>query len=365
MVVDDLQNLRLIETGDRLCDLIVVDQHDALAARADQVIARDRTDDALIFVQNGVAAVAAFEHTLAHIIHIIVQMEAHNVLRVADAADGDGLIDQPHRAVGVKGRGDDAGFRGQAAQLLVQLGLTKDHAAHVHFQCTPDHIRLVPADDNGILTGEKQVFTALWQCNAHVARDGVHKIAGFVQNAPFQHAQKIENRNFFDMRALDGAHVVACNVPGRQHAEQRAVLVGHGDGRDGRIGRQHGPCAADRQRRGQRGWRVVVQVAYLRAHGLDPSRRSEAEAVEHELRFVADVAEARRAVFAVAKRIAQRGIGHGRDDGIRIRVAVPCHINRIHDDPPIRSFTLILSVFSVSVNAFLRGKDCTFRESLI
>ena len=43
--------------------------------------------------------------------------------------------------------------------------------------------------------------------------------------------------------------------------------------------------------RGQRGRRVVVQIADLRAHGLDADRRLKAEAAEHQPRLVGDVTE--------------------------------------------------------------------------
>lgn len=62
VVVDDLEDLGLLQTGHCLRHLVVVDQHDALAPRTQQVIARERADDLFVLVEHGVAAVAALEH---------------------------------------------------------------------------------------------------------------------------------------------------------------------------------------------------------------------------------------------------------------------------------------------------------------
>lgn len=76
MVVDDLQDLCLIESGDRLRDLVVIDQNHALAARLQQVIARERADDMLVFIEDGVAAVAAFQDDLTDVIDKSVRWNA-------------------------------------------------------------------------------------------------------------------------------------------------------------------------------------------------------------------------------------------------------------------------------------------------
>ena len=291
-------------------------------------------------------------------------MEADQIRGVADAADGNRLIDQPHRAVGVEGRGDDAGVRGKIAQLLVQLRLTQDHAAHVQFQRAADHIRLVAADDDVVLAGEEQIFAALRQGNGNVAGDGVYQIAGLVQDPALQHTQKIKNRDLLNVRALNGAHIVGGDVAGGEHPEERAVLVRHGDRGDGGVGGKHRPGAADGQRARERGRGIIVQIAHLRAHGLDPGGSGESETIQHELRFIADMAKTRSAVFPVSERIAQGGVSHRGNDGVRIRVAVAGDINRIHRNLPV--FLLLLSYplfskLSMCFSAKRAGKgDCTF-----
>ena len=52
------------------------------------MVTGERADDAVVFIQNGIAAVAAFQHTLADVVDKVVEMEALEVLRAADAADG-------------------------------------------------------------------------------------------------------------------------------------------------------------------------------------------------------------------------------------------------------------------------------------
>ena len=63
---------------------------------------------------------------------------------------------------------------------------------------------------------------------------------------------------------------------------------------------------------------------------MDQHRGLEAEAVQHQLGLVADAPQARGDVFPVAQGCAQLGIGHGRDDGIGIGVAVACDIDGFH-----------------------------------
>ena len=91
------------------------------------------------------------------------------------------------------------------------------------------------------------------------------------------------------------------------------------------------PGAVHRHGGVERGRRVKVQIAHLRAHVGDRHRRLKAEAVEHAARLVVDVVEVRRHIFAAAERVLQRGVAHGRHDRIGVRVAVACHINFIHE----------------------------------
>lgn len=150
MVVDDLQDLCLIETGDRLRDLVVIDQNHALAARLQQVIARERADDMLVFIEDGVAAVAAFQDDLTDVIDKIRQVERLKLLGAADALDGDRVKDHARGLESVIGRGDDAGVGGRGPQILRQLCLTDDQAAHAKLDGAARHLRLLAADDDAV-----------------------------------------------------------------------------------------------------------------------------------------------------------------------------------------------------------------------
>ena len=125
-MVDDFQDLRLLEAGHGLRDLVVIDQNDALAARLDEVIPGKRTHDLLVLVEDRIAAVTAFQDDLLHVVHEVGQMERLKLLRPADALDGNGMKDHPRSLKGVVGRGDDAGVRRRIAQILRQLRLTDD-----------------------------------------------------------------------------------------------------------------------------------------------------------------------------------------------------------------------------------------------
>ena len=52
--------------------------------------------------------------------------------------------------------------------------------------------------------------------------------------------------------------------------------------------------------------------------------------LEHTACFVADMAQVRRHIPPVAQGVAQGSIGHGRHNGVRIRIAVSGHINFVH-----------------------------------
>ena len=75
VVVDDLQNLRLIQAGNGLGPLVVVHQHHALAPGTQQVIPGQGAHDFFVLVQHRVAAVAAFQHHLADVVDIVRQVD--------------------------------------------------------------------------------------------------------------------------------------------------------------------------------------------------------------------------------------------------------------------------------------------------
>ena len=333
-MVDDLEDLRLLEAGDGLRRLIVVDEDDTLAPRLDEMIPRERADDLVVFVEDRVAAVAAFEYDLAHVVEIIGQVEGLKILPPADAGNLDGVVDHPGGLVGVERRGDDAGVCLLLAQIFGQLRLADDQAADLLLERAAGHLRLFADDDDGVRAAEQEIFIVLRQRDADLAADGVGEISVFVDDLAVKHAQEVEHRDPVDPGVGERAHVVARDLARREHAVELAVVVRDGDGGDGSVVLQRGPGTADRHGPGQGGRRVVVEIADLRAHGLDADGRLKAEAAEHQPRLIGDVSEPGRDEFPVAQRVAQRRIGHGRDDRVGIRVAVAGDIDGVHEKPP-------------------------------
>ena len=107
----------------------MIHQHHPFAPGLQQVVAGQRANDLLVFVQHGVAAVAAFQHDLPHVVDVVVQMEGNQPLRGAGPCDGRGLIDQAVYAAGVQRRGDDAGLAGVFKPRGVDVGLAEDDAS--------------------------------------------------------------------------------------------------------------------------------------------------------------------------------------------------------------------------------------------
>ena len=158
------------------------------------MIARERADNLVVRVQNRVAAVAAAEHDLPHIVHKVCQMEGFKVRRAADAAGLCGMVEHARGLERVKRRCDDARCGRQREKLRRELSLADDQTANLHLNGPPGHIGLRAADDDGILTGKEQVFVLLRQGDGHLAAEPVDKVSGVVDDFAVQNAQKVKNR---------------------------------------------------------------------------------------------------------------------------------------------------------------------------
>ena len=84
VVVDDLQNLRLVQARYGLGLLVVVHQDHLLAAGPQQMVAGQGAHHPLLLIQNGIGPEAAFQHGVLHVVDIVVQVEAHQILVLAD-----------------------------------------------------------------------------------------------------------------------------------------------------------------------------------------------------------------------------------------------------------------------------------------
>ena len=146
-----------------------------------------------------------------------------------------------------------------------------------------------------------------------------------------QHGQQIVYRNILDHRIADRGHIVVGHIARGDHPVQLPVLIGDGEDRK-LVLLHHLPSAADGDARGEDGWRVIVQVLDLGAQVSDQHGGLRAEAVQDRLSFVADLSQAGRLVLPVAQSVFQRGVGHGRHNGVCVRVPVSGNIDRIHSD---------------------------------
>ena len=331
MVVDDLQDLRLLQAGHGLGCLVVVHQHHLFPLGAQQVIPGQHAHCPILVIQDRVAGVAIFQYRFLNIVHPVFQMEAHHALGVADAAHGSGLEQQTGGAVSVEGGGDDAGLGGQIPQFFRQLCLTQHQAIHIHFHGPAHHFRLIAADDHRGGLAEQQIFVGLGQGNHHFAGDGVDIVAGVVEHFAFQHAQQVEQGHILQYAGVDAGHIVAGDVGTGQNAVQRAILPGHRQGCHIGIFLEFVPGAADGNAEFQNRRGIIIQVADLGEYIVHALGRLETEAVQNHLGLVRYRAQNSRLVFPVAQGIAQSCIGHSGYHGVGIRISMAGNINRIHN----------------------------------
>ena len=330
-MVDDLHDLHLIQTVDGLGGLVVVHQHHSLAPGTQQVEAGQGAHHMVLFVQNGVAAVTAFQKHFTHIIQIITEMEGDDVFLFAYSGDGDRLIDDSGHPAGVQRGGDDAGGRLPLGPAAFDLCLADDEAVDSLIQRHLDDLRLVAADQDAVPVNGAEILKRLGQGNHYLAGDGVHIVAEFIDQLALQHTEQVEKRQLVDAAVVYGLHVEGGDVTGGEHPVQTAVLVDNGHGGNlplphGAPGQIHGDGAVQLRR--------PVQVADLGPHVLDQRRRFKAEAIQHILGLVVDCADAHRFVFPVSQGVSQVGICDCRHDRVCVRVAVSSNIDLAHDGIP-------------------------------
>ena len=355
MVVDDFHNAGFLQTGYGLGALVVVHENDAFPARAEQVEARERADDMLIFVKNRVGAETAFEYGVLHVGNVVVQMEHGHVGCVADMGNRLGVAKQVDSVVCVHGRGDNAGVPGALEDFRRDLRLTDYRAVHADFNGAAQHLRLVSTDDNGVFVGKEQVFAAGRQCNIDFPGDGVADFPAPVENLPLQNRNDIVNRHGLNHGIVDTLHVVVGDIPGGEHAEQGAVLVDHGQ--DGDMCRLHGlGGAADGRGWGNHRRRVEIKVTHLIADVVNEDGRLGVEAVKYQLRFVADASQTRRDIVSLAQGVFERGVGQRGDDGVGIGVFVSGDVDGFHEKFLLVAIWAFFRQYSTK-DAFGQGKQ--------
>ena len=313
VVIHNLQNLRLVQPHHGLGLFIVVHEDYLLAAGPQQMKPGQRPHHLFVFIQNRVGPEAALQHRVAHIINIIVQMEADKVSTFTDMGDGQCMPNQAYRLIGIVRGRHQASLRLHIEKLLRNLRLTNNDAAHADFQRTPNHIRLVSADHNAVGIGKEQVLPAGGQCDHHLARNLVPQLPAGIENLSLDDGEQIVYRHAGNHRVADRAHVIVGHVPSGEHAIQRPILVGHWQHRNPVC--LHGlPGPADCGSGGECGRRVVVQVPYLCTHIANEARRLKTEALQNGMGLIADLAQAGCLILPLPQSILQGGIGHGGND---------------------------------------------------
>ena len=348
VVVHDLQNVRLIQTGHRLGLFVVVHQNYPLAPGTQQMESGQGSHHVLIFIQNGVSPESAFQHGIAHVIDIIVQMEGNQIVALADALNGQRMADQVDCPVRVIRRGDDAGIGVQLQQLPADLRLTDDDAGDPQLQCPLDHVRLIAADHDAVRRGKQQVFPSRRQGDGDLAGDLIPDLAALVEDLSLQNGEQVIDRHVLDRGIADSQHIVAGHVTGGKHTVKRTVLIGHRQYGDP-VRLHHLPGPADGSGGRQGGRRIEVQVPDLRPNVVDQLRRLGTEFVQNGFRLIADLAQAGGAVLPLPQSVFQCGVGHGGYDGVGIRVAMAGNVNFVHSTAPFGSFLNSVSLMIMRV----------------
>ena len=329
VVVNDLQQFRLLQTLYRLGALIMIHQNHALTAGTKQMIARQGTHNALVLIQDGICAETALQNSFPNIINIVGQMEIDQIFALADTADGMGMTDQTHCTVSVIRSGNDAGVGFHIQQLLADLGLTDHHTGDIQLQGTTDHLRLITANHNAVLLGEHQVFTTGRQRNGDLTGDTVLHLTALIEHTTLQNGEQVVDGDILNIGIAYRFHIVICHVAGRQHTVQGAVLVL--DGQDADLILFHDvPCTADRSSRRQSRGGIKVQILDLSAQVGNQDRGLHAKTIQHQLGLITDGTKAGSLILAVTHSVSQRCIGQSGNNGVGVGVAMAGNINRIH-----------------------------------
>src|SRR5699024_3930556 len=131
VVVDDLQNIRLLQSVHGLGALVVVHQDHLFAVQVQQVTAADHAAVFAVFVQDGEIPVTDAGHDLAGILDGGVDAELHQVMGAHEMAHWRGGSHQTSGRVGIVGGGKN--------RTALLLGAGHDGAGH----------RRTAADHNG------------------------------------------------------------------------------------------------------------------------------------------------------------------------------------------------------------------------
>ena len=115
-------------------------------------------------------------------------MEALDLAGIAGTGDWERLIDELGCLAGVQRGGDHAGVCLSGKPGRIDIGLTEDQAIDADRKSSLYHVRLIAAEDDGILRREQEVLVILRKCDADLAGDGIRCGVAFVDDPAFQNA---------------------------------------------------------------------------------------------------------------------------------------------------------------------------------
>jgi len=245
-------------------------------------------------------------------------------------AHGHTLLDQAGNGVGVVGAADE-----QAAALVGQLDDGLGHGGlHAHHHTGGPH--LDGAQLSLVAVGHQHDVAGFHGVLQHVRAGGADydlaalEVAGVIagQHGAAQNLHHVLNggAGVAQSVGIQAVHVGNSQIAQGDQALQHALFVHHGLAVG--LGVAHGfPCAAHGGVAQNAGHGADVDVLHLRTYVQAAAGGLCTKALEHEGGLLVDFACAAGFMPGAHGLVLQVGIGNGRADGIRIRVAVADHHN--------------------------------------
>ena len=221
-MVDDPDNFCLLQPGNCLAQLVMVNEHHLFPARTDQMIAGQSTDDFFLLIKDWIGAEPALKDSFTDIVKIVREVEILNVFCTGDSADRNGLENEPGRAVCVKGAGDDTGGGRQVPVLFRQRGRAEDQTGSAGFNGKVSSVLLIAAQDNGSWTDSAQISG---KRNEYFTGELIKTVRLRIDDMTFQGTEQVIYRHRRNERFRDGIHIVFRHCPRGDHSVQTTFVV--------------------------------------------------------------------------------------------------------------------------------------------
>ena len=325
VMVDDLQNVRLLQTVHGLGALIVVNENDLLAVQVQQVTAADDAAVLAVLIQNREIAVTHAGHNLFGVLNRRIYAEFQQFLRAHKVAHRRGGGDEPRGGVGI------VGGRQHGAALFLRT--CHDGARHRGAAADNDglraavdgaHLGLVPVGDQHKVAGLDELL--------HDFRAGADADIAAVNVGVGAADHQLSLQRFQQVRAagvgrgqhcrVEQVHVRVGNVFDGDKPLQLVVAVHDAERVDLDVahqvpGRAQAHLAVDAR------LLADVDVLDLRADVGAKPRRLHAEVLQNEPRFPVHMSGAAGLIQAgQAAAVFQPGIRQRGADRVRVRVLV-------------------------------------------